>query len=139
MENVIVNRAELVLTLAPSQQFFDTLTYGLLPRLQIFKTDSIGENDKIAEDYAAFNSSNYVDGKRYPVVINGSNYVQYKFTITNSIQRMLSQRDSLSRYKIMGANTGLPAAYRGILSGSASQLPEFRPQLNVIYTRLNKQ
>lgn len=138
MENVMVNKAELVFTTAPSQNFMDTLTYGLVPRLQIFKTDSTGNNDKAAEDYAAFNSSNYVDGKRSTVNIDGKNYVQYKFTVTYSVQKIISQKDSTFRYKIMGANLGMPAAYRTILTGSGSLNTPFKPRLNLIYTKINK-
>ncbi len=138
MDNVIVNKAELVFTTAASQTFSDTSTYWLIPRLQIFKTDSSGNNDKVAEDYAAFNSSNYVDGKRSQVIINGISYVQYKFTVTYSIQKIISQKDSTFRFKIMGVNSGLPAAYRTILAGSGSNMPEFKPRLYVIYTKINK-
>lgn len=139
MKNVIVNKAELVFTVAPSQNFSDTLAYGLIPRLQIFSTDTAGNNDKVAADYAAFNSSAYVNGKRSTVIINGMNYVQYKFNVTYSIQRIISQKDSTFRYKIMGASNGLPGAYRTILTGSGSQNQAFKPRLYLIYTNIHKQ
>lgn len=138
MENVIVNKAELVFTTAPSQNFTDTLLYGLVPRMQIFKTDSTGNNDKAAEDYAAFNSSAYVNGKRSTVSIGGKNFVQYKFTVTYSVQKIISQKDSTFRFKIMGANLGIPAAYRTMLAGSGSQNTLFKPRLDLIYTKIKK-
>lgn len=138
MENVMVNKAELVFISAPSQNFMDTLSFGLVPRMQIFKTDSLGNNDKAAEDYAAFNSSAYVDGRRSTVSMNGKNYVQYKFTVTYSVQKIISQKDSTFRFKIMGANLGIPAAYRTILTGSGSLNTPFKPRLDLIYTKINK-
>ncbi|HOZ52265.1 MAG TPA: hypothetical protein PLU17_10435 [Chitinophagaceae bacterium] len=138
IDNVIVNKAELVFTTAKSQNFNDTLIYGLVPRLQIFSTDTSSQNDKVSEDYAAFASANYVDGKRAQKVIDGQTYVEYKFTVTYSIQKIISQKDSMFRYKIMGANIGFPAAYRTILAGSGSKLDAFKPKLNIIYTKINK-
>ena len=132
------NKAELVFTTAKSQNFNDTLIYGLVPRLQIFSTDTSSQNDKVSEDYAAFASANYVDGKRAQKVIDGQTYVEYKFTVTYSIQKIISQKDSMFRYKIMGANIGFPAAYRTILAGSGSKLDAFKPKLNIIYTKINK-
>jgi len=138
LPNVIVNRAELVFTGAPIQNWSDTLAYSPLARLQIFRTDTTGNNDKVAEDYAQFNSSAYVDGKRSNVVIGGLTYPQYKFTVTYSIQKIISQKDSTFRFKIMGANQGYPAAYRSILCGSGSKQIETKPVLNLIYTKINK-
>ncbi len=138
MENVIVNKAELVFTTSATQNFADTLAYGNIPRLQIFSTDSLGNNDFVATDYAAFNSASYVDGKRSQVVINGVNSIQYKFIVTNSIQSLISRKDSTFRYKIMGANAGIPAAYRTILTGSGSQMDDFKPRLYMIYTKFKK-
>lgn len=138
LPNVIVNKAELVFTLAPSQNFHDTLIYKMIPRLQIFRTDTAGNNDLVATDYGAFGSSAYVDGKISKTTINGTDYYQYKFIVSNSIQKVISQKDANFRFKIMGANLGFPAAYRSILSGSASQDLIAKPKLNLIYTIINK-
>lgn len=138
LPNVIVNKAELVFTGAPTQNWADTLNYSPLVRLQIFRTDTTGNNDKVAEDYAQFNSSAYVDGKRTNVIINGITYPQYRFTVTYSIQKVISQKDTTFRFKIMGANLGYPAAFRTILCGSGSKQDEFKPRLEMIYTKINK-
>ncbi len=138
LANVIVNKAELVFTGAPTQNWSDTLNYSPMARLQIFRTDTSGNNDKIAEDYAQFNSSAFVDGKRTNVLINGINYPQYRFTVTYSLQKIISQKDTTFRFKIMGANLGYPAAYRTIFCGSASKQDEFKPRLEMIYTKINK-
>ncbi len=138
MDNVIVNKAELVFTTSATQNFADTMIYGTIPRLQIFSTDSSGNNDLVASDYAAFNSASYVDGTRSQVLINGVNSIQYRFIVTNSIQSLISRKDSNFRYKIMGANVGLPAAYRTILTGSASKMDAFKPRLYMIYTKFKK-
>ncbi len=139
LPNVIVNKAELVFTTSSTQNFADTLTYGAIPRLQIFTTDTAGNNDKVAADYSAFNSAAYVDGKRSQIMIDGVNSIQYRFIVTYSVQKMISEKDSNFRYKIMGANTGLPAAYRTILTGSGSKKDAFKPRLDLIYTNINKQ
>ncbi len=138
MPNVIVNRAQLVFTGAPLQNWSDTLSYSPLARLQIFKCDSTGENDKVADDYAQFNSSAYVDGKRTTVQIGGQFYPRYTFTVTYSLQRLISQKDSTFRFKIMGANLGYPAAYRSILCGSGSLQTDFKPRLEMIFTKIKK-
>ena len=53
-------------------------------------------------------------------------------------KKTISQKDSTFRYKIMGANTGYPSAYRTIVAGSASKELNSAPVLNLIYTKIAK-
>jgi hypothetical protein len=134
-ENVIVNKAELVFTQVSPFPFNFTELYGAMPRMQILQT--INGKDAYVRDYAVF-GTDFVNGFISKKMIGGVMYNQYKFNISNSIQRVISQKDTTFSLKIMGQNTSivLPAAYRVILQGSGSQSIELKPTLNLIYTKL---
>jgi len=133
--NSIINKAELTFTaISPFESWSDTIQYGgLNPRLQILKTDTAG-NDLFVEEYSTFGSG-FVDGKRSTYSEAGINYTQYKFVITNTIQKIISQNDTTFRLKIMGTNIGLPGAYRSVLRGSNSS-NNLVPKLYMIYTKI---
>lgn len=135
-ENVIVNKAELIFYAVSYNNFTDTLMYGTIPRLQIFQTDTVGV-DNVIPDYNVF-GSNIVDGKATQYSINGITFTQYKFAVTYSIQRLISEKNTNFRFKIMGLNNGYPAAYRVILAGNKSSNPLVKPQLKIIYTKIIK-
>ncbi|MBL7767082.1 MAG: DUF4270 family protein [Chitinophagaceae bacterium] len=132
-ENVIVNKAELSFV---AVSWTDTLLAGLIPRLQMFKSDTAG-NDSVLEDYNVFGTG-IVDGRRYALTVGGVTYTQYKFIITHSVQKIISQKDSTFRLKVMGLNIGYPAAFRSIVGGSANVNPFFRPKLYLVYTKIDK-
>ncbi len=104
--------------------------------MQIIATDTSGF-DAIINEYAVFGAS-FVDGKRSQFTLNGINYIQYKFVISQTIQKLISQKNTNFRLKIMGLSTGLPASYRTLLRGSGSISTEFKPTLNLIYTKIKK-
>ncbi len=136
-ENSVVNKAELVFTsTSPYYSWIDTSLYGVTPRMQIIATDTSGY-DAIITEYAVFGAS-FVDGKRSQYTFNGINYIQYKFVIPQTIQKLISQKNTNFRLKIMGLSTGLPASYRTLLRGSGSLSTEFKPTLNLIYTKIKK-
>jgi hypothetical protein len=136
-ENVIVNKAELIFTaVSPYYNWVDTTIYGMTPRLQILATDLQG-TDRIPDDYGVFGTS-FVDGTRKIKSIGGVNFIQYKFGLNQSIQQIISRKDSTFRFKIMGLNLGLPAVYRVLLQGSGSSVAALRPKLNIIYTKIQK-
>jgi hypothetical protein len=136
-ENVIVNKAELIFTaVSPYYNWVDTTIYGMTPRLQILATDLQGA-DRIPDDYGVFGTS-FVDGTRKIKSIGGVNFIQYKFGLNQSIQQIISRKDSTFRFKIMGLNLGLPAVYRVLLQGSGSSVAALRPKLNIIYTKIQK-
>jgi hypothetical protein len=89
------------------------------------------------QEYPVF-GSNFVDGKRSVLSENGNYYIQYRFVISQTIQKLISQKSTTFRLKIMGLNTGKPASYRVLLRGSGSQSSLFKPKLNLIYTKINK-
>lgn len=134
-ENVIVNKAELSFySVSPYNNFADTNKFGLNPRLQILNSDT-SDNDKIAEDYALFGYT-VVDGTKKTVNIGGLSITRYQFVITYSIQKLISQKNSTFRFKIMGLNSGYPASYRVMVAGSGSKIDELRPKLKIIYTKI---
>lgn len=136
-ENVVVNKAELIFTaVSPYYNWMDTLLYGATPRMQIIGSDSVG-NDFVLGEYATF-GANFVDGSQKTVIVNGLNAIQYKFIITQTIQNLISQKNTNFRLKISGSNSARPASYRMLLRGSGSQSTEWKPKLNLIYTILKK-
>ncbi len=136
-ENVIVNKAELFFySISPYGNFSDTLRYGTIPRLQIFQTDT-NQVDNVIADYAIF-GSNIVDGKYDKVSLGAFTFTRYKFAVTYSIQRIISEKNRNFRFKIMGLNNGFPGAYRVMLGGSSTTTPYVKPQLKIIYTKIIK-
>jgi hypothetical protein len=136
LDNRIVNKAELIFTAVSPYMFDFNTIYGVVPRMQIFKTDDTGL-DAIPSDYNSLGST-YVNGSKSELVKNGQTYTQYKFNLTQTFQKVISQKDTTFRLKIMGLNVGLPGAYRVMLRGSGSDATEFKPTLNLIYTKLDK-
>lgn len=136
LDNRIVNKAELIFTSISPFAFDFNQIYGIVPRMQIFKTDTEG-NDAIPAEYSSFGAG-YVDGNTHTSTINGQTITQYKFNLTQTFQQVISQKDTTFRLKIMGLNTGIPGAYRVMLRGSGSQASELKPMLNLIYTKLDK-
>lgn len=135
--NVVVNKAELVFTaVSPYYNWIDTLLYGPTPRFQIIGADSLG-NDYVLGEYTTF-GSNFVDGKKVQNSINGENVIQYKFVITQTIQKMISQKNTNFRLKISGSNSTQPASHRMLLRGTGSQSLDWKPKLNLIYTLIKK-
>lgn len=136
-ENVVVNKAELVFTaVSPYYNWQDTTLYGLIPRMQILASDTTNA-DRIPDDYGVF-GTNFVNGRREVKTIAGIPMIQYRFGVSQSIQQIITQKDSTFRFKIMALNQGLPAIYRVLLQGSSSQVAAFRPRLNIIYTKIQK-
>jgi hypothetical protein len=136
-DNVVVNKAELTFTaVSPYYNWIDTLLYGPTPRLQIIGSDTLG-NDYVLGEYTTF-GSNFVDGKLTLSSINGVNVFQYKFVITQTIQKMISQKNANFRLKISGSNSAKPASHRILLRGTGSQSTEWKPKLNLIYTLIKK-
>jgi len=136
-DNVVVNKAELVLTaVSPYYSWVDTFLFGVSPRMQVLSSDIYG-NDAILGEYATFGAG-FVDGKRSVYSENGVNMIQYKFVMTQTIQKLISQKNTNFRLKIIGTSAGLPASYRTLLRGSGSLATSFRPKLNLIYTKINK-
>lgn len=136
-DNVIVNKAELTFTaISPFQNWSDTMAYPLSARLQLIRSDS-NQFDAVLEDYAIFGSS-YVDGRRVVTNINGSNYIQYKFKLTHSVQQIISMKNSNFRLKMVGLNDGFIGRGRVVLGGSGSKVPLLKPSLYIIYTKINK-
>ncbi len=138
-DNVIVNQAELIFySISPYNNFTDTAKYGNIPRLQIFQTDTIPNGaDNVIPDYKVF-GSNIVDGSAAKVNIGAFTFTRYKFAVTYSIQHLISEKNTNFRFKIMGLNNGYPAAYRVMLAGNSTAIPEMRPKLKIIYTKIIK-
>jgi hypothetical protein len=137
LENCIINKAELKLTaISPYAIWTDTATYGILPRIQVLVTDSTGA-DKILEEYIQLGSG-FVDGNRKSNNINGQDHIQYSFSLNHSIQKVISQKNTNFRLKLIGFKQTdvYPAAYRLMLAGNKHS--SFKPTLNIIYTKLNK-
>ena len=133
--NHIVNKAELTFNCYyPTSSMTDTIKAGLIPRLQVFQVDETGA-DKIASDYATF-GTNFVDGKRYQVSFLGMTFIQYRFALTETFQKAISQKNTTFSLKIMGLNAGTPGAYQSLLIGSSSSLTSMKPRLNLIYTKI---
>lgn len=133
--NHIVNKAELTFNCYyPTSSMTDTIKAGLIPRLQVFQMDETG-TDKIVSDYATF-GTNFVDGKRYQVSFLGMTFIQYRFALTETFQKAISQKNTTFSLKIMGLNAGTPGAYQSLLIGSSSSLTSMKPRLNLIYTKI---
>lgn len=136
-ENCIVNKAELIFyAVSPFSNFADTTKFGMIPQLQIFKTDS-NNVDNIVADYQIF-GTNIVDGKYKKISIGGFTFIQYKFTVTYSIQHLITEKLTDFKFKIMGLNNGTPASNRIMLAGNTSQKMYVQPKLKIIYTKIKK-
>lgn len=137
MENVVVNKAELTFTaVSPIFNWVDTFLYAPPPRMQVLVSDSSG-SDAVLSEYATFGAG-FVDGKRFVYTENGLSYLQYKFILTQTIQRAISQKNTNFRLKILGTASGYSAAYRTLLRGSGSMAGRGKPRLSLIYTKINK-
>ncbi|HMN32829.1 MAG: hypothetical protein IT215_06100 [Chitinophagaceae bacterium] len=137
LENCIVNQAELFLyAISPYNNFSDTMKFGMIPQMQIFQSDSAGE-DKIIADYGLFGAS-VVDGTYKSVTIGGITYIRYKFAVTYAIQTLISEKNSNFNFKIMGLNNGYPASGRVMLAGNSTATASIRPKLKIIYTKIQK-
>jgi hypothetical protein len=135
IDNHIVNKAELIFNSYYSTNLMsDTLKAGLIPRLQVFEVDETGA-DKIVSDYVTF-GTNFVDGKRYQVSFLGMTFVQYRFALTETFQKAISQKNNTFTLKIMGLNAGTPGAYQSVIRGSSSSVTSMKPKLNLIYTKI---
>ena len=135
IDNHIVNKAELIFNSYYSTNLMsDTLKAGLIPRLQVFEVDETG-TDKIVSDYVTF-GTNFVDGKRYQVSFLGMTFVQYRFALTETFQKAISQKNNTFTLKIMGLNAGTPGAYQSVIRGSSSSVTSMKPKLNLIYTKI---
>jgi hypothetical protein len=133
--NVLVNKAELnVYSTIPMSAMLDTSIYGLVPRFQIFRVEN--GLDKIIGEYASFGSG-FIDAKRRTVTINGQKYLSYKILLTQTMQKLISQKDTSLRLKLMGLTDVYPGAYGTMLKGSSSAMDSLRPKLYMIYTKIN--
>lgn len=134
-QNVLINRAVLTFyTSLPLTGMVDTLSYGMIPRFQLFRVDQ--GVDKIISEYASLGAG-FIDAKRKEVTVYGEKYLQYNIYLSESIQNLISGRDTTFRLKIMGLSDNYPGAYGSILKGSSSKMDSLRPKLNVIYTKIN--
>jgi hypothetical protein len=134
-QNVLINRAVLTMYSAlPTTSMIDSSVYGIVPRFQIFRVDQ--GKDKIINEYNSLGSG-FIDAKRKEVTVMGQKYLQYNIYLTESIQNMISSRDTTFRLKIMGLSDVYPGAYGIIMKGSSSVMDSLRPKLNLIYTKIN--
>ncbi len=138
--NSIVNQAELTFySISPyGIPFQDTSKYGGIPRLQILQTDTNDNGaDNVVPDYNVF-GSNIVDGNATKVTIGAFTFTRYKFAVTYAVQRLISEKNTNFRFKIMGLNNGFPAATRVMLAGNTTQMQYVKPKLTIIYTKIIK-
>lgn len=136
-ENVIVNKAELIFTQATPFPFDFNNIYSPMDRMQILLTNKENSSETFVRDYAILGSE-FVDGKKRTITIGGKSYTQYKFNLANTFQRVISQKDTTFRLKIMGqnSNTAYPGAFRVVLHGNTSDINALKPRLNLIYTKI---
>jgi len=136
LDNAVINKAELVLTVvSPFTNFSDSSALPVPGQLQVLREED--GVDLFIEDYALLGTA-FVDGTRQQVTINGVDYTQYKLNITNTIQKAISEQDNDFRLKVMGRqNVAFLASTRAVLVGSGSSNQLLKPKLNIIFTKLN--
>lgn len=129
----LVNKAELHLySDRPISEMADTLQYGLIPKLQVFKTvDSV---DRIISEYSSF-SPTFVNGKRDTISFNGEKYLHYKVMLTETVQKLIAEKDTSLRIKFMGLTDVYPGAFGMRWKGSGSKVSYLKPRLYMIYTK----
>lgn len=129
----LVNKAELHLySDRPISEMNDTLPYGIIPRLQVFKV--VDSSDRIISEYSSF-SPTFVNGKRDTITVNGEKYLHYKVMLTETVQNLIAQKDTGLRLKFMGLTDVYPGAFGTRWKGSGSKVSYLKPRLYMIYTK----
>ena len=85
IDNVVINKAELVLTINDA---YTSNSFGLPERLICLAIDSLGANDFISDQ---FESYAYYGGELYNTTLNGQSVSQYKFNLALHVQEVINK------------------------------------------------
>ncbi len=129
--NAIINKAELSFTALSS---LDSGTFNIPPQLQLVYINENGE-DEVLEDYIQFGTTR-VGGKRNWATIGTTQQIEYVFNITHTIQNAITLQNSNFALKMSGARNDYPASNRVVLRGSGSGITLEKPNLNIIFTKI---
>ncbi len=126
-QDIAINKAELTLTLPQPPT-----TYFAPQQLAILRADASGANDFVPDQ---FEGASYYGGKKEETVINGKEYIQYKFNLARHFQKLLTDNSykDYGLYVVVFPST--TTARRAIISGNLHTT--FKPQLRLTYTPLN--
>lgn len=142
MPNAIINKAELTFTvISPYNNFVDSSRFRVPDQFLLSLVNSNGEED-LLPDYTIFGTTADAIGAAIQRVgalrdwSTGQQYIQYKCNITKTIQDAVTTQSSDFALKISGASGNFPARHRVILGGSASTVALEKPNLNIIFTKI---
>lgn len=131
-KNVIINKAELVFTQVAATG--DAKFFGPA-RLLPTGINTMGGRYTLADRYpVTSNTLDFMDGTPRQVVKNGVSYTQFRLNIPREIQQAIVQGIKGIRLRI-GGTVNFPAAYRVLLGGVGNPEKQYRPTLNIIYTK----
>lgn len=126
LENIVINKAELVLTIDDA---FTSNNFGLPERLICLSIDSLGANDFISDQ---FESYAYYGGELYNTTLNGQSVSQYRFNLALHIQEVINKEKENNGVYILTYPSN-EVADKVILKGN--QVSGIK--LNITYTNIN--
>ncbi|MEO6831074.1 MAG: DUF4270 family protein [Chitinophagaceae bacterium] len=131
-KNVIINKAEIVFTKVSAtgdDRFFGPAR--LLPT----GINTTGGRYTLADRYPiTSNTLDFMDGTPQQVVKNGVTLTQYRINIPREVQQTIVQGINGIHLRV-GGTVNFPAAYRVLLGGTGNPEKQFRPAINIIYTK----
>ena len=126
LKNIIVNKAELVLTIDDS---YVNNSFGLPERLICLSIDSLGANDYISDQFEAYA---YYGGELYSSTINGQSVSQYRFNLALHVQEVINKETDNNGVYILTYPSN-EVSDKVILKGN--QIAGIK--LNLTYTNIN--
>lgn len=131
-ENVIVNKAELILTAADAE---GSEIYPLPTRLIAFRQDDDGQLFTIPDVSVALSTGNFSSyrGDQFVVFVDGNKVIQYRIYITAYLQGLIDGRYSENAIYLIPSDRG-ESASRVVLGGSIND--KYPMTLNLTYTQL---
>lgn len=135
-KNVIINKAELVFTKVSATG--DDKFFGP-GRLYPTGINTTGGRYTIADRYTENRSTpqatlDFIDGVPQMVDKGGVTLTQYRINIPREVQQTIVQGINGIHLRI-GGTVNFPAAYRVLLGGTGNPEKQYRPAINIIYTK----
>jgi len=126
LNNVVINKAELVLTINDA---YTSNSFGLPERLICLAIDSLGANDFISDQ---FESYAYYGGELFNTTLNGQSVSQYKFNLALHVQEVINKEKANNGIYLLTYPSN-EVSDKVILKGNQT----LGIKLNLTYTNIN--
>ena len=130
LRNVVINKAELVFNQIPDPQQTDSI-FAAPVIMRLVWIDSVG--DEVFTKDVTDGFPNY-GGVRNLITINGKQIAQYKFSVADEVQRIVSGIDPNNGFYLVAYSPGETGDR--FICGSPYRTDTLRMKLNLIYTRI---